>query len=433
MKIAEILNEVQTSSKLENKREVILENNSETLALIFNDTYNKDKYNLTTKNIRFDENMVGTKTIDENYQEFHELLQELRDRKITGNEALNKTESLIHEYDYSSQIILGNILSHNLYIGFTKDQYDKLVGNKKEKQFEVALAFNLDKVNGVDPIDSTYFASRKLDGLRCIARVDTDNKEVTFISRQNKIFTTLENLKDKVLNILTGKEGIWYLDGECCLINSNGEEDFQGILKEARRKDHTIENPSYCVFDILTENEFFGVEKSENFSERYELLKNLPKEQNIIVLEQERLTSQEQFDKWVGLVKKNGWEGFMLRKDCPYQPGRTKDLLKVKKFNDAEYVVKSINYGDLNYSVPGEGIKLFKNILKDFTIEHKGCEVHVGTGITKEQRIYYAQHPEELIGKTVTVQYFEETKNQNGGYSLRFPALKCIYEQGRDC
>ena len=38
-----------------------------------------------------------------------------------------------------------------------------------------------------------------------------------------------------------------------------------------------------------------------------------------------------------------------------------------------------------------------------------------------------------IVGKTITVQYFEETKNQEGGISLRFPTVKHIYETKRDC
>ena len=29
--------------------------------------------------------------------------------------------------------------------------------------------------------------------------------------------------------------------------------------------------------------------------------------------------------------------------------------------------------------------------------------------------------------------HFEESKNQTGGYSLRFPVLKHVYANGRDC
>ena len=60
-------------------------------------------------------------------------------------------------------------------------------------------------------------------------------------------------------------------------------------------------------------------------------------------------------------------------------------------------------------------------------------EVAVGSGFNQEERIKYQANPEELIGKTITVQYFEETKNQNGGLSLRFPTVKHIYNNGRDC
>ena len=32
------------------------------------------------------------------------------------------------------------------------------------------------------------------------------------------------------------------------------------------------------------------------------------------------------------------------------------------------------------------------------------------------------------IGKTITVQYFEETLNQDGCHSLRFPVVKHVYD-----
>jgi len=59
--------------------------------------------------------------------------------------------------------------------------------------------------------------------------------------------------------------------------------------------------------------------------------------------------------------------------------------------------------------------------------------VAVGSGFSKEEREYYYANPNELLGKIVTVQYFEETENQMGGLSLRFPVIKHIYEGARDC
>ncbi len=57
--------------------------------------------------------------------------------------------------------------------------------------------------------------------------------------------------------------------------------------------------------------------------------------------------------------------------------------------------------------------------------------VGVGSGFDQEQRRLYFKNPELIIGKTITVQYFEETLNQDGCHSLRFPVIKYIYENGR--
>ena len=50
----------------------------------------------------------------------------------------------------------------------------------------------------------------------------------------------------------------------------------------------------------------------------------------------------------------------------------------------------------------------------------------------QEQRIQYEANPNLIIGKTITVQYFEESKNQQGELSLRFPTVKHVYENGRN-
>jgi len=40
---------------------------------------------------------------------------------------------------------------------------------------------------------------------------------------------------------------------------------------------------------------------------------------------------------------------------------------------------------------------------------------------------------EDIVGKTITIQYFSETTNDKGGISLRFPTIKHIYNNERDC
>ena len=39
---------------------------------------------------------------------------------------------------------------------------------------------------------------------------------------------------------------------------------------------------------------------------------------------------------------------------------------------------------------------------------------------------YFAKHPEEIVGKIVSVKYKEETQNKDGGKSLQFPVYMGI-------
>ena len=213
-------------------------------------------------------------------------------------------------------------------------------------------------------------------------------------------------------------------------------------MKEITRKNHTIENPCYKVFDILTLDEFWGRAESPKFSERYRKLLLLKMNNSmdglngkfvshhINIVKQERVDSREVFNDWIDKAKQSDWEGCMLRKDVPYKRGRTKDLLKIKAMQDAEYEVIGLETGTATYNEGGH--KEF-NVVSAIKIVHKGHVVSVGSGLSKEQRLRWYEHPEEILGETVTIQYFEETKDsKTETYSLRFPVLKHVYEDGRN-
>ena len=63
-----------------------------------------------------------------------------------------------------------------------------------------------------------------------------------------KELTTLNKIKETIesTNIINT-----VFDGEICLMDEEGNEDFQGVMKELRRKDHQIENPVFVVFDMI--------------------------------------------------------------------------------------------------------------------------------------------------------------------------------------
>jgi ATP-dependent DNA ligase len=119
--------------------------------------------------------------------------------------------------------------------------------------------------------------SRKLDGVRVISYLN--GTQPIFFSRTGTIFTTLGRLNDDVINILKkAKEKFnddFVLDGECCLIDENGKEDFNEIMKQITRKNFTIIKPVYILFDLISKKEFDSRKGETIFKERMKKLEEL--------------------------------------------------------------------------------------------------------------------------------------------------------------
>ncbi len=422
---------VAGTSSVRAKNDFLIGHMNALIEQILKDTYGGRKYFVK----KYEICNSGNLTIDQDYQLFHSLLDQLANRELTGNAAIGAVEGTIGAFRPCDQVWLARILDGNLKIG-AGNTFSKNTGTIDK--YPCALANVLEKVKNVDIFDGNWMVSRKLDGCRCHAHVDLETGTVTMISRQGKEFFTLDKVKPEVLDFLSGMVGRWVLDGEICIVNENGDEDFQGLMSLVRRKDFTIEKPKYKVFDILTEDEFYGretiVRPYKSFKYRYEFLQRCAEyyKGNIIdVVEQEWVTP-ESLDRWTERRIAGGWEGLMLRKDVPYEGKRTNNLLKLKPMQDGEYTVTSIIEGDLTYNTPS-GSETIHGV-SALTIEHKGNIVKVGSGMSRAQREEWVRNPSLIIGKTITVQYFEETVSKDTGeYSLRFPVLKFVYEDGRDC
>lgn len=432
----ELLDQVRQASTLSEKISLLKNNRSDFVDMIVADAMDPAvTYGITSKGISL-QKQTESHWLGGWYEGFHHILEGLAARNTTGNAAIKCVEDYLAYWDEDTQRFLLSVLDRDLSLGIGWDTYRSEVMGLDD-QFEVALAQHLEKVKGVNPVDGTYYASRKCDGVRCVAIIS--DAGVEFRSRQNKVFTTLDRLKPAVANFCIGLTGQWVLDGELCKIDANGDEDFQSVMKEIRKKDYTIESCCYQVFDVLTYDEFRLGKTRKDFTHRLELLKKLNEAYEehphgdcwVKPLKQERLTCQADFDRWAGYVEAGNWEGFMLRKDVPYQSGRTKDLLKVKKFSDLEAVVLDVVVGEMTTALPGKGNETFTGV-RSLVINYKGNIVNVGAGLTREQRIEWYKDPSKIIGSDICVKYFEETVAQDGKCSLRFPTLKHAYSGKRD-
>jgi DNA ligase-1 len=398
---------------------------SEFLQKIFNYTYNPyKKYNVTSKNCKKNSELLGHANT---YGSIFTLLDDLANRVCTGHNAIANVNRFILENIQYEDLIF-NIIDRDLKMGASTSSINKVIPGCIPT-FKVALA-NPYNVKRVDFKSGDWYGSRKLDGVRCICRKENDI--VTFFSRSGKEFLTLGNLENEILKI----SGNFILDGEICMVDKDGNEDFQGIMKQIRKKDHQIEKPKFFVFDYLTLEQFDNQTGVTPLTFRLEIGKKKLQMVNINsdmleFLPQEQLTTEEQFTEMAKDAEEAGFEGIMVRKNVGYEGKRSHNLLKVKKFHDAEYTVLGTTNAFIRWTENGKQVE--RECLSNITIEHKGCKVNVGSGFSKEQREMYFESPQDIIGKTVTIQYFEESKNQNGGYSLRFPVLKHVYTNGRDC
>jgi len=380
------------------------------------------KYYVTSKTCKKRSDLCDMNLIHDDI--FH-LLNDLNDRVYTGHDAIAMLNGFIAQYlDYKDLIF--SIIDRNMEIRASASVINKVIPNLIPT-FDVALATKYEE-KFCDFKNEEWLASRKLDGVRCIIRKEGD--KVNAYSRQGNEFTTL----GKVLDDVDQMNGDFVLDGEICLMDENGNEDFQGIMKQIKRKDHMIENPKYIVFDYLTLEEFDSKKGEKDLYSRLgDLLDEIPDRdyfETIEILDQSFISNEQELSDMITDADVNGHEGVMLRKNAGYEGKRSKNLLKCKKFFDAEYKVLDVDFDE--HRVIREGKEVVMPMLAQAWIEHKGYRVAVGSGWNQEQRIRYQKDPNALIGKMITVQYFEETKNQEGGISLRFPTVKHVYENGRN-
>jgi DNA ligase-1 len=381
------------------------------------------QYNVTSDNLKKKNHLVARKN---EYKNFFDLLDALKSRKITGHDAIATVNSFIEHYSEYEELI------HCIIDKDLKTRAGDKIINKAIPdhipEFSVALA---DKYEPklVDWKDGWY-VSRKIDGARCIGIVDS-NGDTTFYSRTGKEFDTLGVVRDgiKALNITNV-----VFDGELCLVDDDGNEDFQGVMKQLKKKDHTIPNPSFKIFDMISHDEFYSKkgEKNRPYSIRYNNLREVMKNNSctcLSVLGQELIKDDDHFAEWTKRGNDYGWEGVMLRADEPYKGKRSKDLLKVKKFFDDEYEVVDVEMGPFRYVK--DSAECEETMLSCVMIKHKDNIVRVGSGFAIDQRQEFYKNPKKILGQIITVQYFEETKNQDGGISLRFPTFKFLHGAAR--
>lgn len=290
--------------------------------------------------------------------------------------------------------------------------------------FDVMLGTPLEKVklDGNEKI----FISRKLNGTRCAFVGDK------CMTRQGKEYNGLNHIVAD-LQRLVGTDT--FVDGELVYKNKEGLSDsaaFQVGTGLAMSKLYDKSELKLVIFDIFPLKEFWSGKSKETYSERYNRLNELRNEIALYGLEENIEVVEMFYDgydhneiwKWLDYSEAQDYEGCIVNLDACYECKRTKNLLKVKKFKEID-----LRCTGVNIATSGK----YKGILGSVTCKYEDGFVDVGSGFDDTDRKYYTDHPEEIVGKVISIKFKEETTNKNGGKSLQFPVfITCRNSQDKN-
>lgn len=313
--------------------------------------------------------------------------------------------------EYYSQLV-----TKSLKLGIDAKTVNSVYGKGFIPVFDVQLGTPLDKVKLKG--NEYIYISQKMNGTRCVYY------NGRLYSRSGKEFTGLDHI---IADIQKFNLPNLVFDGELIRKNIDGKSDsenFQIGTGIANSKDTDKTCLEYVIFDCLPKNEFVAGESLSKYGERKKYLVDIIakkikdndiKNLRIVPMWYEG-TDHLQIQKWLEYAENTDKEGCMVQFDTTYKCKRTKELIKVKCFYDCDLKCIDIEQGT------GKNA----NTLGAIICEYKGNIVKVGSGFTDEQRNYYWNNPDEIVGKIITVKYKEETKNKDGSYSLQFPVFQTV-------
>ncbi|GIU27062.1 DNA ligase [Shewanella schlegeliana] len=180
------------------------------------------------------------------------------------------------------------------------------------------------------------------------------------------------------------------LDGELW-IKRGAFEQVSAIVRKSQATKEEWQTVKFMVFDLPGEASVFELRYHRAVKELSHISPYLK------VITQYQVENYQSLDTDLQEVIAKGGEGLMLhKKSAFYTAGRSKDIVKVKPFDDAE--AKVIGYS------PGKG--RFSGMMGALIVKNKqGKTFNLGTGFTLEQR----QSPPR-IGSLVTYKYYGLTQ-----------------------
>lgn len=251
--------------------------------------------------------------------------------------------------------------------------------------------------------DNEWYISRKVNGVRCLIYYDNGKIRTASRGATNYDIAIIHIIQHPTLIAFFQKHPDAILDGEIYKAGLSLNQ-ISGICRSQKTVNDGKDLQFYW-YDI--------VDLKASFSERWKCMQEWSKELQLSEFDPYRCFSDNELhmqflpqslisgfdnmknlhDKWV----KEGWEGAVIRNpDSTYKPGsRGNDWIKIKEYIEAEYPIVGLAEG-----------------LRDedmcFVLETpSGQRFNCKPMGDRAQKQWYREHIEELIGKPLTIKYFE--------------------------
>ena len=396
-----IIEQLKSTSSNKSKEKIIKENSdNELFKRILFYTYNTDfKYGMQKKSITI-------KNGDSKWNSLFDMLNELSNSNINDNLRINIGKFLGNINNKDERELVINILLKDLRCNINIKSINKAIPNLIPS-FDIMLGSKgeLDKLP-----KGMKFVTEKYDGVRCFTQI-RDGK-IIMKSRQNKVFEGLVEIVSAIADL--GLDNVC-LDGELLAIDSPYETVYKDTMKIVSTKDEEKHGVKYMLFDIIPLSEFDNKEGKMKYSDRRAWLDTIKESRFINVAPiLYKGTDIDEVLKVLDECRGNGAEGCMINTDKPYEFKRSKVLQKLKVMSTCDLRVIGFEEGD------GK----LKGTLGKIICNYKGFDLGVGSGFSEAMRYEVWNNQDKYLGKISEIQYFEETNNDEGGLSLRFPVFK---------
>ena len=421
--VIKLFKQIQETSSLNDKKAIIAANKD-------NELFKKCLVFLLDSNVttgiaekKYDSLEVRTSDWIHNdiNKEFCEMLEYIKQHNTGRDEDIIQCQAWSCGLDNDIKDFTRGMITKSIKLGCDKKVVNSAIPNLIPT-FDVQLGTSIEKVKLLG--NEKIFISRKLNGTRTAFVGDK------CMTRQGKEYKGLDHIISDLQKIV-GTE--MFVDGELLYKNKEGLSDSEAFQKGtgiAMSKDNDKSELKLVIFDMFPLDEFWNGKSKEPYSNRKKDLIELGEKITALGTDNLEIVQMcyEGYDhseiwKWLDYAERHDWEGVILNLDTPYECKRTKNLIKVKKFYTYDLEVIGVE----------EGTGRNKGTLGALVVRYKNNTVNVGSGFTDEERSYYWNNQDKIIGRVIEVKYKEITTDKKTGLeSLQFPVYVGLRENGKE-